>query len=252
MNETNAMDQISSLLNAPKQKPNFADAVRLAEERRRVLIAAFEDEEGYELIGQELLLPVCDLMDYEGAPQRFLASPDDDPPQFSDDRPHRWRVRCTIPLAAPTSEALSICQDDMRNSLLNEINSRFIGACKKAATVGSELDLKTAKRILSHPDLLIPVEDPIGERGLLLAGYIGLTNKGETMVQTISEERQRPAIWNPTDAFTFPDPDEAGTFWLNEGKVTADVAERKFTVEFEFELHVKRVSRVPLSSLEDV
>lgn len=38
----------------------------VTEERRRILAAAVQDPEGFQILGQELLLPIKDLVDYEG------------------------------------------------------------------------------------------------------------------------------------------------------------------------------------------
>jgi len=72
--DNDALQQIAYLLNtvtkkaAPGQFYREASNEMPAEERRKVLAAAMQDPtgEGFAIVGQELLLPIKDIIDYEG------------------------------------------------------------------------------------------------------------------------------------------------------------------------------------------
>lgn len=66
-----ALTQIKHLLTHAQREAKWARFQRQAnqmmtEERRMILTAAMQDPEGFSIMGQELLLPIKDLIDYEG------------------------------------------------------------------------------------------------------------------------------------------------------------------------------------------
>jgi hypothetical protein len=66
-----ALVQIKHLLTNSTREARFARfhrqaAQMMTEERRQILAAAVQDPEGFAIMGQELLLPIKDLVDYEG------------------------------------------------------------------------------------------------------------------------------------------------------------------------------------------
>lgn len=66
-----AMEQIAYLMQNVVQSETSKNAFQRqaklgAEERRQVLAAALKDPEGFAVLGQELLLPIKDMVDYEG------------------------------------------------------------------------------------------------------------------------------------------------------------------------------------------
>lgn len=66
-----ALQQISHLLKNSQREARSARFHRQAnqmmtEERRQILAAAVQDPEGFAIMGQELLLPIKDIVDYEG------------------------------------------------------------------------------------------------------------------------------------------------------------------------------------------
>ena len=70
-NSRDALVQIKHVLTTAGREARFARFNRQAqqmmtEERRQILAAATQDPEGFAIMGQELLLPIKDLVDYEG------------------------------------------------------------------------------------------------------------------------------------------------------------------------------------------
>lgn len=71
-NKKDALQQIAYLLQNVTKTAASRDAFAqghnklAAEERRKVLAAAMQDPEGFAILGQELLLPIKDIVDYEG------------------------------------------------------------------------------------------------------------------------------------------------------------------------------------------
>lgn len=70
-NRKDALQQIAHVLTNATREAKQARFHRQAnpmmtEERRRILAAAVQDPEGFAILGQELLLPIKDLIDYEG------------------------------------------------------------------------------------------------------------------------------------------------------------------------------------------
>lgn len=64
-----ALQQIAYLLQNVSKTAASKEAFQpkmAAEERRKVLAAAMQDPEGFAILGQELLLPIKDIVDYEG------------------------------------------------------------------------------------------------------------------------------------------------------------------------------------------
>jgi len=56
----------SSVKDAKTARFKRQAATKMTDERRRILAAAAQDPEGFAIMGQELLLPIKDLVDYEG------------------------------------------------------------------------------------------------------------------------------------------------------------------------------------------
>jgi hypothetical protein len=72
-----ALKQIAYLLQNASREAKQARFYRqgsemIPEERRQVLAAAIQDPEGFAILGQELLLPIKDLVDYEGWTRRVF------------------------------------------------------------------------------------------------------------------------------------------------------------------------------------
>lgn len=220
-------------------------------EQRSILESALGDAEGFQVAAEELVLSVKGLMDFEGVPHQFLWIPGH---TWSGDpvgTPKEHVVQ--FELATANFASLDQAQDLLLKRALLKVNAQFIADCQAVESSGGVEVIRASSRLLSHPDLLLPATDFVTEPDLRNCGYVGIRLNGpptnSSSVVHTSQREKTPANWSPYEVFAFPDPTEAGLYFI-DFEVETDHPTRTVSVTIKTWTDLKSVKRIDLRKID--